>query len=58
MLQVGALMPSLAQTLQDDCVADTAVGLVIDVMRQFSAANRYVRAGRWSAEGRTRSPAA
>jgi len=28
-----------------DCVADTAVGLVIDVMRQFSAADRYVRAG-------------
>ena len=35
----------------NDCVADTAVGLVIDVMRQFSAADRYVRAGRWSAEG-------
>ena len=34
-----------------DCVADTAVGLMIDVMRQFSAADRYVRAGRWSAEG-------
>lgn len=30
-----------------DCVADTAVGLMIDVMRQFSAADRYVRAGRW-----------
>lgn len=34
-----------------DCVADTAVGLVIDVMRQFSAADRYVRAGRWPADG-------
>jgi len=34
-----------------DCVADTAVGLVIDVMRQFSAADRYVRAGRWPIEG-------
>jgi lactate dehydrogenase-like 2-hydroxyacid dehydrogenase len=34
-----------------DCVADTAVGLVIDVMRQFSAADRYVRAGRWPVEG-------
>jgi lactate dehydrogenase-like 2-hydroxyacid dehydrogenase len=34
-----------------DCVADTAVGLVIDVMRQFSAADRYVRAGRWPSEG-------
>jgi len=27
------------------------VGLVIDVMRQFSAADRYVRAGRWPVEG-------
>jgi lactate dehydrogenase-like 2-hydroxyacid dehydrogenase len=34
-----------------DCVADTAVGLMIDVMRQFSAADRYVRAGRWPVEG-------
>jgi lactate dehydrogenase-like 2-hydroxyacid dehydrogenase len=34
-----------------DCVADTAVGLIIDVMRQFSAADRYVRAGRWPVTG-------
>jgi lactate dehydrogenase-like 2-hydroxyacid dehydrogenase len=34
-----------------DCVADTAVGLLIDAMRQFSAADRYVRAGRWVADG-------
>ena len=34
-----------------DCVADTAVGLMIDVMRQFSASDRYVRAGRWPVEG-------
>ncbi len=34
-----------------DCVADTAVGLMIDVLRQFPAADRYVRAGRWTAEG-------
>lgn len=34
-----------------DCVADTAVGLLIDTMRQFSAADRYLRAGRWVAEG-------
>jgi lactate dehydrogenase-like 2-hydroxyacid dehydrogenase len=34
-----------------DCVADTAVGLMIDVMRQFSAADRYVRAGRWPVAG-------
>jgi lactate dehydrogenase-like 2-hydroxyacid dehydrogenase len=34
-----------------DCVADTAVGLMIDVMRQFSAADRYVRAGQWPLTG-------
>jgi len=34
-----------------DCVADTAVGLMIDVMRQFSAADRYVRAGSWPTTG-------
>ncbi|GAA4727631.1 2-hydroxyacid dehydrogenase [Nocardioides endophyticus] len=30
-----------------DCVADTAVGLVIDVMRRLSAADRFVRRGEW-----------
>jgi lactate dehydrogenase-like 2-hydroxyacid dehydrogenase len=35
----------------DDCVADTAVGLLIDTMRRFSAADRYVRAGRWPVDG-------
>jgi lactate dehydrogenase-like 2-hydroxyacid dehydrogenase len=34
-----------------DCVADTAVGLMIDVLRRFSAADRYVRAGRWPVDG-------
>lgn len=32
-----------------DCVADTAVGLVIDVMRGLSAADRFVRRGEWAA---------
>ncbi|MFJ8750270.1 2-hydroxyacid dehydrogenase [Streptomyces sp. NPDC102441] len=30
-----------------DCVADLAVGALIDVMRRMSAADRYVRAGSW-----------
>lgn len=34
-----------------DCVADTAVGLMIDVLRQLSASDRYVREGRWSVDG-------
>lgn len=32
-----------------DCVADAAVGLVIDVMRGLSAADRFVRRGEWTA---------
>ncbi|WP_432540814.1 2-hydroxyacid dehydrogenase [Kineococcus sp. SYSU DK002] len=32
-----------------DCVADTAAALVLDVLRGFSAADRWVRAGNWSA---------
>ncbi|MFS8200168.1 2-hydroxyacid dehydrogenase [Streptomyces sp. CWNU-52B] len=32
-----------------DCVADLAVGGLIDVMRELSASDRYVRAGRWTA---------
>ncbi len=34
-----------------DCVADTAVGLVIDVMRGMSAADRFVRRGDWASGG-------
>ena len=34
-----------------DCVADTAVGLMIDTLRQFSAADRFVREGRWPVTG-------
>ena len=34
-----------------DCVADTAVGLMIDALRQFSAADRFVRVGRWPVDG-------
>ena len=31
-----------------DCVADTAIGLMIDVMRRLSAADRFVRRGEWA----------
>ncbi|MCV7173999.1 2-hydroxyacid dehydrogenase [Mycobacterium manitobense] len=34
-----------------DCVADTAVGLMIDTLRGFSAADRYLRDGRWPVDG-------
>ena len=32
-----------------DCVADTAVWLVLDVMRRLAAADRFVRRGEWAA---------
>jgi hydroxypyruvate reductase len=32
-----------------DCVADLALGLMIDVARRISASDRFVRAGRWMA---------
>ena len=32
----------------NDCVADLAFGLLIDVGRRISQADRYVRAGRWA----------
>ncbi|MDB5749921.1 MAG: hydroxyacid dehydrogenase [Ramlibacter sp.] len=34
----------------NDCVADVAFGLLLDVARNLSAADRYVRAGRWAAQ--------
>ncbi|WP_229051569.1 2-hydroxyacid dehydrogenase [Aeromicrobium sp. Leaf350] len=34
-----------------DAVADLAVGLLIDTVRQVSASDRYVRGGRWAADG-------
>lgn len=33
----------------NDCVADTAFGLVIDAARRFSASDRFVRRGEWPA---------
>lgn len=34
-----------------DCVADTALGLAIDTLRGFTAADRFVRRGEWPAAG-------
>lgn len=34
-----------------DCVADTALGLLLDVFRRFGAADRFVREGRWESGG-------
>lgn len=35
----------------NDCVADTAMSLLLDVYRGISASDRYVRAGSWKASG-------
>ncbi|UKA54417.1 2-hydroxyacid dehydrogenase [Arthrobacter sp. FW305-BF8] len=35
----------------NDCVADTAVALYLDVLRKTSAADRYVRRGAWLSQG-------
>jgi lactate dehydrogenase-like 2-hydroxyacid dehydrogenase len=35
----------------NDCVADTAVALYLDVLRRTSAADRYVRNGDWATKG-------
>jgi lactate dehydrogenase-like 2-hydroxyacid dehydrogenase len=35
----------------DDCVADTALGLLLDAMRGLTAADRYVRRGDWTGRG-------
>ncbi|MEN8582672.1 2-hydroxyacid dehydrogenase [Burkholderia sp. RS01] len=35
----------------NDCVADTAIALYVDVLRRTSAADRYVRRGNWTRKG-------
>lgn len=44
----GILVANTPDVLTE-CVADAAVGLVIDVMRGLSAADRFVRRGEWAA---------
>ncbi|KAJ9539443.1 hypothetical protein OSB04_032176 [Centaurea solstitialis] len=40
-----------AGSIFSEDVADTAVGLLIDVLRRVSAANRFVKAGLWQKKG-------
>ncbi|WP_327656590.1 2-hydroxyacid dehydrogenase [Streptomyces sp. NBC_00483] len=49
-LERGIVVSNTPDVLTD-CVADTALGLTLDVLRGLSAADRYVRAGRWPSEG-------
>jgi len=40
----------------NDCVADLAFGLVLDMGRRLSQGDRYVRAGQWGARGASALP--
>lgn len=46
----GIRVTGAGDTFSDD-VADFAVGLLIDVLRRVSVADRFVRSGSWPAEG-------
>lgn len=46
----GILVTNTPDVLTD-CVADTALGLVLDVFRRFGAAERFLRDGRWESAG-------
>ncbi|MBM6620809.1 2-hydroxyacid dehydrogenase [Micrococcaceae bacterium RIT802] len=46
----GILVSNTPEVL-NDCVADTALALYLDVLRRTSASDRYVRAGSWETEG-------
>lgn len=46
----GIVVTNTANTL-NDCVADCAMALVLNTLRKFPQADRYLRAGRWKTEG-------
>lgn len=46
----GIVVTNTANTL-NDCVADCAMALVLNTLRKFPQADKYLRAGRWKTEG-------
>ena len=46
----GIVVTNTANAL-NDCVADCAIALVLNTLRRFPQADRYVRAGRWKTDG-------
>lgn len=46
----GIVVTNTANAL-NDCVADCAMALVLNTLRKFPQADRYVRAGRWKSDG-------
>lgn len=48
--QRGIIVTNTAGAL-NDCVADCAMALVLNVLRRFPQADQYLRTGRWKTEG-------
>jgi lactate dehydrogenase-like 2-hydroxyacid dehydrogenase len=46
----GITVTNTANAL-NDCVADCAIALVLNTLRKFPQADKYVRAGRWKTDG-------
>lgn len=46
----GIMVTNTPDVLTEE-VADTAVGLLLNTLREFSAAERYLRSGNWEAKG-------
>ena len=53
-VRARGLMVSNTPDVLNDCVADLAIGLLIDVVRGLSASDRHVRRGDWPRVGPTR----
>ncbi len=49
----GIMVTNTPDVLTEE-VADTAIGLLLNTIREFSAAERYLRAGDWEAKGNYR----
>ncbi len=48
--KIGVMVTNTPDVLTDE-VADTALGLLLNTLREFSRAEAYLRAGRWAREG-------
>ena len=48
--QRGIIVTNTANVL-NDCVADCAMALVLNALRKFPQADKYLRAGRWKSDG-------
>jgi hydroxypyruvate reductase len=46
----GVIVTNAPEVL-NDCVADTALGLTLNLLRRFPRAEEHLRAGRWAAQG-------